>query len=129
MEVRRELTLKPNVDVFDLLAMHSSLYAILSFVLGYCQTHSLPCVVTSIMDEAEGRISRTHQEGRAFDVSTRGWSEFHIHRFVKMTNERFKDIGAISNVDMVPRAVIYHKVEGSEYHFHFQVRPELSGNF
>jgi hypothetical protein len=129
MGIRREMALKPEVDVFDFLQMHPSLYAIISFVLGYCQTHQLPCLITSLMDEAEGRVSRTHQEGRAFDVSTRGWSEFHIHRLVKMTNDKFKDIGAVSNVDLVPRAAIYHKVDGGDYHFHFQVRPELPGIF
>jgi len=129
MGLVKRFSLKEGVSNEELFYMSPMLYSLFAYLLGYCETHELPCTVTSITGEAEGRVTATHKEGRAIDVSVRGWSEFHIHRFVKKANNKFANIGAISSSDYKPRAVVYHAVDGGAPHFHLQVKRQLYGDY
>ena len=115
---------KKDVSIEDLKGMHPFILLIFAEFYLYCYENKIPCVLTSLMENAPGRISETHSDGRAFDASVRGWSDFHIHRIVYHFNEKFKDIAAISASDNKPRAVVYHKVEGGAHHLHFQCRKD-----
>lgn len=120
--MNKNFTCKEGVDIEDFQYMSPYLMSMFSYFLGYCLQHNLPCVITSIKDEAKGRVSKTHEQGRAFDASVRGWSEFHIQRVIHLMNNKFKHIAAISASDGQPRAIVYHKVKGNAWHFHAQVR-------
>jgi hypothetical protein len=89
----------------------------------YFEDNGFPMVVTSIKSDRGGiqTISTTHEDGRAFDVSSKGFSERKIKDVVSHFNSQFKNIGAISYSDLVPRAVLHHD-SGYGAHFHFQVR-------
>lgn len=116
------IKVKKEVDFKDLMHVHHNLWPILSFVIAYAKHFKLPLTITSITDEAAGRQSLTHATGRAFDLSVRGWSELHILSLQNKVNKKFKSIAAVSK-DGTSRACVYHKVEGSAFHFHFQVAP------
>lgn len=113
---------KDGVNLEDFLYMTPYIAKILAAFSLYCVQNGLPCRITSIMGDAPGRVSKTHETGRAFDASVFGWPEFHIHRIVHKFNKEFKDIAAFSASDNKPRAVIYHKVDGGAYHLHFQTK-------
>jgi hypothetical protein len=115
--------LKPEVDIRDLQMIHPALFYILADVFAYCAKYELPCTITSIMSGREGvkESSKTHSEGRAFDLSVREWPEIHIHRIEKFINKRHTLIAAVSSSDSRPRAAVYHDV-GHGAHIHFQVK-------
>lgn len=123
--MRTYFSCKNGVNIEDFYAVNPYLFKIFTSFLIYCTENRLPCVITSIREEARGRVTNTHASGRAFDASSRGWSELHIHRLIKKINEEYKSIGAISKSDGESRAVVYHMVEGNAFHFHFQVRPNI----
>lgn len=117
------ISLKQHIKVHDILVLHPNLYLIITYAYQYAVTYELPFMITSLADEYSGRVSRSHIEGRACDLSVRGWSQFHIARLTNKINKQFKNIGAISLSDGVSRACVYHTMEGGAYHFHLQVRP------
>ena len=91
----------------------------------YCNEYNLPFNVTSTNEDRSelNESTNTHSDARAFDLSVKGWTETHIHRFVYLMNRDYEDIAAISQSDGKPRAVVYHNV-GHGDHLHFQVRPD-----
>lgn len=83
-------------------------------------------VVTDVLSEALEdkrlrRVSRSHQEGRAVDVRTRGIPE----EFLKTVEEKFEKIykneAAISMKTKKPDLIVRHN-SGNGDHFHIQVR-------
>lgn len=93
-------------------------------VMLWCQIHNLPLVFTRSVDgPIEGVTkSKTHETGRAVDVSVAGWPPVKINEFVDHFNDKFKEIGAISAESGIPRFVVYHI--GTGPHFHIQVKKE-----
>jgi len=65
------LTLKENVLVTDLQMIRPDLFIVLGYVSWWCFNNNLPCRVTSLIDDVPQRVTATHSEGRAADVSTR----------------------------------------------------------
>ena len=118
---KTRLKIKPEVDVFDLLRVDPVILAMISFTYEYCTQYNLPCVITSLMEDAPGRTTRTHSDGRATDFSCRGFTDFHIARFQHEFKKVFKGKGAL-NSKGEDRPIVYHKVEGGVSHFHMQVR-------
>ena len=112
--------LKQGVDIQDLTKLTPNTLILFADFVSFCYRNKLPCVITSLCEDVPGRISSTHREGRAFDASSGGWTDDEIGKCEKYFNEKFKDIAAISYIDNLPRACIYHKVNG--WHFHFQAR-------
>ena len=77
-------------------------------------------------DPVGGRISKTHEEGRAVDVSIKGFSEFHLRRLPHFLNTRFgKDWGTnkVGSNDL-PRVCVVHDA-GSGNHIHLQVKRNI----
>jgi hypothetical protein len=97
-------------------------------VMLWCHLHNVNLEFTRSVDgPIEGiSTSKTHESGRAVDVSVKGWSADKIYEFVKVFNERFKSIGAISSEDGKPRFVVYHV--GTAPHFHIQISKDADKN-
>lgn len=88
----------------------------------YCLDNNLPFVITrTIAKKLKASTSDTHEQGRAFDVSVKGWNRDNIEKFVEFHNHKYRDYGAISQRDRVARCVVYHDV-GHGAHFHIQVK-------
>ena len=88
----------------------------------WCDTRKVPFVITRCIDEMIPGVSKTniHADGRAVDVSVKGWSADDIDDFVYDSNKQFGSIGAISATDGVSRFCVFHV--GTGPHFHLQVR-------
>lgn len=114
---------KPGVDVGEITMLHPNLFLILAFVVHWANAKGLNCVWTSFLDHAPNREYGTHAQGRAADLRTRDWPRWAIEELRQEINARFMDVAAISARTGLPRAAVYHKVEGGEYHLHLQVKP------
>ena len=89
----------------------------------------LPFTITSTMSSLEedkriGRKSRTHREGRAFDLSVKGWSSEDIDEFIVHFCKKYEEHSAISSQTLQPKLVVYHV--GTAAHFHVQVHPRYT---
>ena len=122
--------IKNGVSIEDLREMQPALLILFSATVLYCKEYSLPCKITSIKGDRENvrAKSRTHEDGRAFDLSTKGWTDMHIHRFLFLINSDYREIGAISASDHNPRAAIYHDYDGQGDHIHLQVKRNANYN-
>lgn len=99
---------------------------LLSGASAYCASYDLPFIITSILEEKDvKRVSTTHEDGRAFDISVQGWSADNIVNFVKFMNHNFKSIAAISSQTGNRVAVLYHD-SGYGVHVHCQTKLGLS---
>ncbi len=112
-----------NIAV-SFLSLRPIMFLILYEILDWCDTHNLPCVITSALrDYEKGQVSATHPEGRAIDISVIGWSEKNINEFVSCFNssDTCKKYGAV-NSSGIPTLVVYHCVVGSAFHLHIQTK-------
>jgi hypothetical protein len=72
-------------------------------------------------DEEVGRISKSHQEGRAIDIRNFDWTGEQKEIFINHFEERFKKMSAISKKTGKPN-LIEDKEHGTGPHFHVQIR-------
>lgn len=89
----------------------------------WCDSRKVPFVITRCIDEMIPGVSKTniHADGRAVDVSVKGWDADTIDDFIHDSNKEFSDkIGAISVSDGKPRFCVYHC--GVGYHLHLQTK-------
>lgn len=102
----------------------------LIMVLGDLMQHTIerkmpPIQITSMVRSESSKIksaSKTHQQGRAIDISIKGWDVLEADDIVSEFNDKYRDIAAISSRDGIPRLMICHNV-GYGPHIHIQVRP------
>lgn len=104
---------------------HPLLRNISIVMASWCRDRKLPFVITSARttveeDKALSRTSKTHREGRAIDVSVRGWSSQDINDFSSYFNKLYRDVAAITKA-RVPRLVVWHN-NGNGEHLHIQIR-------
>lgn len=90
----------------------------------WCQDRKIPYVVTetvTTLDEDRNlkRTSRTHREGRAWDISVRDWIETAIAEFMKEFSKRFQHVAAIGAKTGKPELIVRHV--GSADHMHVQI--------
>lgn len=102
---------------------------ILCDVIQWCETYKMPCVISdavSTLDEDERlkRVSSTHREGRAFDVSTRGWGELQIKAIQQEFMHKYAGYAAIGKSGQP--TLVYHHDAGTGPHLHFQVAKRFS---
>ena len=116
---------KDDIDVGDLKMITSNLTILLRRFIDYCQKKNLPCKITSLQSDRKNvkSVSTTHETGRAFDASVKGWDTDEIDACVHDFNYNFSNIAAISKADLKPRACVYHD-SGYGAHLHFQVRKD-----
>jgi len=98
-------------------------------VILWCEQKQLSCQFTSAFsdfteDQALNRISSTHREGRAFDLSTRGWGRETILECKRIFTAKYRTISAIDE-HKEPRLCVIHDA-GSGEHIHFQVHPRYA---
>jgi hypothetical protein len=121
----KNLPHKPEVKPSDWDSVHENLLGLLDFAVDFATDHDLPILITSIIRPKIKGVSKskTHEEGRAFDLSVRGWTKELIKKLVNQLNEKFKT-GAISSTDLKEREVVYEDgvTAGTAPHLHFQVR-------
>lgn len=110
---------KDDVDPEDLKKMSYGILIILLEFAIWCKKHSIPCVISSLMGDAPGRVSRTHADGRAFDASIRGMTTDHIDDILIEFNRKYAATHGTDPTGKNPRVVICH---GKVQHLHFQVR-------
>ena len=113
--------LKDGLDYTDLYFLDPTILEMLAYTASYAHKYSLPCIITSMKENAPGRKTSTHKDGRAIDISVKGWNDYHIHSFIFKFQEKFKGRGAY-NKSGENRPIVYHKVEGSALHFHMQCK-------
>lgn len=106
------------------LMLHPLALAILGHMSHYCLDNELPFVVTDTVstlkeDQSINRGHATHRQGRAFDISVKGWDELDIRGFVEFFNEQWKSVAAISSETGEPTLVIDHV--GTARHLHVQI--------
>lgn len=122
------LALKENVLVTDLQMIRPDLFIVLGYVSWWCFNNNLPCRVTSLIDDVPQRVTATHAEGRAADVSTRGFGPKDITNLISFLEEKVGDMGAFSKSDGKQRIAVYHDA-GLGFHIHIQVKREINGDF
>ena len=121
--------LKSDCEIKDMMFLQPALYVLLTRTFIFCSENNLPCKITSIISDRDDVVaqSKTHEQGRAVDISIRDWPENLINKYIYMMNIDYSDIAAISSSDNKPRAVIRHNV-GSGDHLHLQVRHNANLN-
>lgn len=113
--------------------MHPALFAMYSYVQGFCYSNDIEMVVTSIhrtkeQDAMLGAKSSTHQEFRAFDLSLKsehGWTYKKVERMREEIEDEFRNVGAISAASGESRPVYIHLNHNDPNfgtHAHFQIR-------
>jgi len=119
---------KAGVDSSDWDKVKNNLILLALAVAFYCSKRGLPLLFTSIIREGiKGvSISKTHIEGRAFDISVKDWSQKDILDLVLWINQSFS-IGAVSLSNGQENEVVYEPREywpngdmKKEAHLHFQ---------
>jgi hypothetical protein len=120
---------KPEVDPNDWDRVHYNLLLVAEFDLNLCEALGLPFVVSSIIRPGIPgvSVSKTHEQGRAYDRSVKNWSKKIIPWFVELINDGLR-VGAISLSDGKEREALYEpteidpktkKIKKTE-HMHFQ---------
>lgn len=83
-----------------------------------------PVITETVTLEAEDlmlkRQSKTHQEGRAFDMRSLGWSDEQKNKFMDHFKLKFGHLGALSVRTGKPNFIVHHNV-GHGPHFHVQI--------
>lgn len=114
---------KPGVkDRLEWLSVEA--FMVLCDVILWARNKQLPVVISDAVtsldeDEALKRTSSTHREGRAFDLSTRGWAKENIDECVRVLGFKYRHLAALG-ADGNPRLVYFHNA-GTGDHLHFQV--------
>ena len=126
--MEKHFTIKPNVSLEDMMMLDPRLIGMFSHFLIYALDLGLPVNVTSMIDEANGRVSRSHKEGRAIDISAKGWTHEQAKQAETLFKRWYRPIGAISSKTGKPNAVYYHNA-GSGWHFHLQVKPKTTATY
>lgn len=108
------------------IALHSITCMVLGFANNWAFERGLPFRVTSVLsDEAKdrrlNRVSSSHREGRAFDISIQGWTIDDIDDFREDMQRKFGHYGAFSIRDDVRRLVVI-----KHDHIHVQISKAIA---
>lgn len=99
----------------------------------WCLQHHIPFLVTETVTTAEednalDRVSASHRECRAFDLSVRGWSALAVESFRTHFTAKYGSLGAIGKESGEPRLLVYHNT-GRGLHFHVQLNRSYALHF
>src|SRR5690606_13475271 len=105
--------------------MHPQAQEILLEMIAWADANGVQAIVTETAttyaeDLALKRVSATHREGRAFDISTKGWQTVEIIAFQQFFNPRYGHLGAVSPSTGQERLIVHHNA-GTGEHFHVQL--------
>lgn len=104
--------------------MHPVISLIMIDMYWFCLSKNMPFVVTDTVstaaeDSAINRRHTTHREGRAFDISVKGWGKKFRREFCAIYDQKYKDYAAISSSNLQPKLCVDHV--GTGPHIHVQV--------
>jgi hypothetical protein len=110
-------------DLNEIMWLSPVLLLILADAITWAEQRHLFVRVTSLLREMNDGISvsTTHQEGRALDISVKGWSQQNIEELSKYLNDKYAPKLGTSPVGKAPLVCVYHN-NGNGWHFHIQVR-------
>ena len=117
-------TFRDDEDMIDLMLIHPILLWIFADINMWAYERALPVVITRVVDERIEGVSKTdiHKDGRAIDISLRGWQEPDIKEVVYIFNAKYSEMyGAFSLSDNQPR-LIPDVDHGTAPHLHIQIR-------
>ncbi len=97
---------------------------VLCDVIMWAKQKQISCIITDAVTTLEEdtklkRQSSTHREGRAFDISTKGWSRDLIDECIRVFSFKYRHLAAVLE-DGSTKLVYYHDA-GTGHHLHFQV--------
>ena len=109
--------------------MHPLVLMLMGEMTAWAWSQRLPVVITetfTTLDEdlALKRVSSTHREGRAFDMSTKGWSQNSIDQFIELFSKKYQGVAAQTS-DGKPLLILHHD-SGHGDHFHVQLNRAYS---
>lgn len=109
--------------------LDKKLFAILVEMGWFCASRSLNFVLTETVTTKEhdrklGRVSDSHNEGRAVDVRTREWPEAFTKAFVHDFQKKYGHLGAKSKSDGQRRFIV-DKSKTNKPHLHIQLGAEF----
>lgn len=109
--------------------LHPITLDILTDAVQWATGHGLPAsitetVTTAAEDQKLKRVSRSHAQGRAFDLSTRGWDKDSIALFIKEFSAKYSDVAATGGSGK-PALIVHHDA-GHGDHFHVQISAKYS---
>ncbi len=115
-----KIQFKEDVDPMDLLNLTQNCAILLVAVHDYLNDRKLQMVITSLQsDRADVKsVSRTHEQGRAFDIRVRDFEKQDILEVADYFNTFYHNIAAISYRTKKPHCAVV-----KNDHIHFQVRP------
>jgi hypothetical protein len=105
-------------------AINATLRSICLEMAEHCRQRGETFMLTETLttpeeDKALGRVSASHQEGRAVDIRTIGWPAEFIELFIAEFSSRFGSMGAITK-DGKRKLLVYHD-SGHGAHIHCQL--------
>jgi len=118
--MNKTFEIKEGNEAIDMQILTPKMFLVWSHFFMFAEAHNLPVNITNIRHKFATSKSNTHPEGRAIDVSVKGWLDPDIYKCVDFLNEKVKHLGAISFATGKPRVVYYHD-GGMGKHFHLQV--------
>lgn len=125
----QKLRHKDGVYNRDWLSVKTNLLLIADWLMSFSALRGCPILITSIIRAriAGVSVSDTHEDGRAFDISVRGWLRKDIDACVEECNRALGHIGAISKSDGIKKCAIFEDdkfdASGKQIkwkHIHFQ---------
>ena len=114
------LKIKQDVLITELQQVRPDMLVVLAYFSLFCWENNLEGVGTSVFEEITDRATKTHTEGRAVDVSVKGFGPRDITNCIEYLNENVGHLGAYSLSDGKQRVAVYHNV-GLGPHIHLQV--------
>lgn len=102
---------------------------VLGDIICWCIEKGVTPVITDTVstledDLALNRVSSTHRDGRAFDISTRGWDRELVAECVRVFNMKYRHIAALDSIGNT-KLVYFHNAGFGE-HLHFQVHKRFT---
>ena len=114
---------KPEVQE-RIMFLSPAIMLILADLILYCEQNQLPCVISDAVtdlteDQALNRVSSTHREGRAFDLSLKGWTRDQWNDCRRIMASKYRHLAAV-DAQGEPNLIVVHDA-GTGNHMHFQV--------
>lgn len=106
------------------LNLHPITAALLFYSFIWAKQRELPFIVTDTVsteqeDRELERVSTSHKEGRAWDLSLKGWTHDDQTDFFIDFTDKFGHLGALTTSGE-RRLIVIHN-NGNGYHLHFQI--------
>ncbi len=110
--------------------LHPMVIDVMVDMYQWCEDNNLPFEITETVTTLQEdlklkRISASHRERRAFDLSSHGWRMEHITDFCRHYNTKYEDIAAIGKESLKP-VLVQHHDNGNGPHFHVQIHSRFS---